>query len=87
MPLRAFFVHFVIRLLTCRYAMAIHDFSAGLAMLPVEVRERLAEALAPGADGSLSITEVSHCGQVGSVPRQVAICRMGGKVERCACWR
>ena len=40
----------------------IHNFSAGPAMLPVEVRERLAEALAPGADGSPSIAEVSHRG-------------------------
>jgi phosphoserine aminotransferase len=39
-----------------------HNFSAGPAMLPVEVRERLAEALRPGADGSPSIAEVSHRG-------------------------
>ena len=31
-------------------------------MLPAEVRERLAEALRPGADGSPSIAEVSHRG-------------------------
>ncbi|QOC21657.1 3-phosphoserine/phosphohydroxythreonine transaminase [Wenzhouxiangella sp. AB-CW3] len=40
----------------------IHNFSAGPAMLPVEVRERLADALTPGADGSPSIAEVSHRG-------------------------
>ncbi|AKS41696.1 3-phosphoserine/phosphohydroxythreonine transaminase [Wenzhouxiangella marina] len=39
-----------------------HNFSAGPAMLPVEVRQRLAEALAPSADGSPSIAEVSHRG-------------------------
>jgi phosphoserine aminotransferase len=41
---------------------AIHNFSAGPAMLPPEVRERLSEALAPSADGSPSIAEVSHRG-------------------------
>lgn len=42
--------------------MPIHNFSAGPAMLPTEVRERLAEALAPSPDGAPSIAEVSHRG-------------------------
>jgi len=40
----------------------IHNFSAGPAMLPPEVRERLSEALAPASDGAPSIAEVSHRG-------------------------
>lgn len=40
----------------------IHNFSAGPAMLPLEVRERLSEALAPSTDGAPSIAEVSHRG-------------------------
>ena len=48
--------------------MPIHNFSAGPAMLPPEVRERLSEALAPAADGTPSIAEVSHRG-----PRFMAV--------------
>lgn len=48
--------------------MTIHNFSAGPAMLPIEVRERLAEALAPSSDGTPSIAEVSHRG-----PRFMAV--------------
>lgn len=48
--------------------MPIHNFSAGPAMLPIEVRERLADALAPSSDGSPSIAEVSHRG-----PRFMAV--------------
>ena len=48
--------------------MTIHNFSAGPAMLPLEVRERLSEALAPSADGAPSIAEVSHRG-----PRFMAV--------------
>jgi phosphoserine aminotransferase len=40
----------------------MHNFSAGPAMLPPEVRERLSDALAPAADGTPSIAEVSHRG-------------------------
>lgn len=40
----------------------IHNFSAGPAMLPLEVRERLSEVLAPTGDGAPSIAEVSHRG-------------------------
>ncbi|NEZ03474.1 3-phosphoserine/phosphohydroxythreonine transaminase [Wenzhouxiangella sp. XN201] len=43
-------------------AHSIHNFSAGPAMLPVEVRERLADALAPSGDGAPSIAEISHRG-------------------------
>lgn len=50
------------------HAMNIHNFSAGPAMLPVEVRERLSEALAPSGDGAPSIAEVSHRG-----PRFMAV--------------
>jgi len=39
-----------------------HNFSAGPAMLPVEVRRRLSEDLAVSADGLPSIAEVSHRG-------------------------
>jgi len=42
--------------------MTIYNFSAGPAMLPTEVREHLAEALALSADGAPSIAEVSHRG-------------------------
>jgi len=42
--------------------MSIHNFSAGPAMLPTEVRERLAEALALSPDRAPSIAEVSHRG-------------------------
>ncbi|NBB93115.1 MAG: 3-phosphoserine/phosphohydroxythreonine transaminase [Gammaproteobacteria bacterium] len=42
--------------------MPMHNFSAGPAMLPPEVRERLSDALAPAADGTPSIAEVSHRG-------------------------
>lgn len=48
--------------------MTMHNFSAGPAMLPLEVRERLAEALAPTRDGAPSIAEVSHRG-----PRFMAV--------------
>ncbi|WP_376696479.1 3-phosphoserine/phosphohydroxythreonine transaminase [Wenzhouxiangella sp. EGI_FJ10305] len=48
--------------------MTIHNFSAGPSMLPLEVRERLSEALAVSADGSPSIAEVSHRG-----PRFMAV--------------
>src|SRR5699024_2191822 len=51
-----------------RHAMKVHNFSAGPAMLPVEVRERLSEALAPAAGGLPSIAEVSHRG-----PRFMAV--------------
>ncbi|MDZ7789516.1 MAG: 3-phosphoserine/phosphohydroxythreonine transaminase [Xanthomonadales bacterium] len=47
---------------------SIHNFSAGPAMLPLEVRQRLSEALAPAADGTPSIAEVSHRG-----PRFMAV--------------
>ncbi|WP_220337270.1 MULTISPECIES: 3-phosphoserine/phosphohydroxythreonine transaminase [unclassified Wenzhouxiangella] len=48
--------------------MTIHNFSAGPSMLPLEVRERLSEALAPSADGAPSIAEISHRG-----PRFMAV--------------
>lgn len=41
---------------------SIHNFSAGPAMLPDEVRERCAAELAPRDDGLPSIAEVSHRG-------------------------
>ncbi|MGY6555019.1 MAG: 3-phosphoserine/phosphohydroxythreonine transaminase [Wenzhouxiangella sp.] len=41
----------------------VHNFSAGPAMLPLPVRERLAEALAPRADGRPSVAEISHRGK------------------------
>lgn len=41
----------------------IHNFSAGPAMLPTPVRERLAEALKPSADGMPSVAEISHRGK------------------------
>jgi len=41
----------------------IHNFSAGPAMLPNPVRARLAEALAPSADATPSVAEISHRGQ------------------------
>ncbi|TVS13023.1 MAG: 3-phosphoserine/phosphohydroxythreonine transaminase [Wenzhouxiangella sp.] len=42
---------------------AVHNFSAGPAMLPLPVRERVAEALAPRSDGSPSVAEISHRGK------------------------
>jgi phosphoserine aminotransferase len=42
----------------------VHNFSAGPAMLPAVVRERLSEALAPDPAGRPSIAEVSHRGPV-----------------------
>jgi len=41
-----------------------HNFSAGPAVLPVVVREKLSQALAPRTDGQPSIAEVSHRGPV-----------------------
>lgn len=41
----------------------VHNFSAGPAMLPVAVRAALAEALAPSADGTPSVAEISHRGK------------------------
>ena len=41
----------------------IHNFSAGPAALPEPVRERLAAALAPRADGEPSVAEISHRGK------------------------
>ena len=44
--------------------MTQHNFSAGPAVLPVVVREKLSQALAPRTDGQPSIAEVSHRGPV-----------------------
>lgn len=41
----------------------VHNFSAGPAMLPLPVRERLAAALKPSADGMPSVAEISHRGK------------------------
>lgn len=41
----------------------VHNFSAGPSALPRPVRERLAEALAPRADGTPSVAEISHRGK------------------------
>ena len=40
----------------------IHNFSAGPAMLPLPVRERVAEAMAPRRDRTPSVAEISHRG-------------------------
>jgi len=49
-----------------------HNFSAGPAMLPVVVRARLSEALAPSADGRPSIAECSHRGpEFGAVAEEL----------------
>lgn len=40
----------------------IHNFSAGPAVLPRPVRERLADALRPDASGTPSVAEISHRG-------------------------
>lgn len=53
--------------------MTIRNFSAGPAMLPVEVRRRLSEALAVCPNGEPSVAEISHRGaRFGEIAEELA---------------